>query len=78
MLEEKEELGALMYCKIAVLVMLSTGIGASIKGRAAMKYLLQFFFTWSKMFVVCFGAITTDLVSNGLVYIASASPNLRL
>ncbi|GLJ19512.1 hypothetical protein SUGI_0352330 [Cryptomeria japonica] len=73
MLEEKDELDALIYCNIAVAVLLSTGTGASMKGRAAMKYLQGFLFPWSKMFVVSPEAITIDLVSNGLVYTASTS-----
>lgn len=72
-----EEIELPVYCNIAVAVLLSTDMGASMNTRAAMKYLPVFLFVWSKTLVVCPGAISIAFVSKGFVYVASTSTTVR-
>ena len=54
------------YCKLAIAVMLSTAIGASMNGEAATKYLPVFLLVVTRTLVVWPGAIRTVSVLNGL------------
>lgn len=60
-------LGTPLYRRMAVMVSLSTGIGASMNGLAAMKYLFGGWSALTRTFVVCPGAIGMACVVKALV-----------
>lgn len=70
--------GIPLYCSMAVAVLLSTEIGASMKGLAAMKYRFGAPFARTRTLVVCPGAIKIALLEKGFVYTASISTTVML
>ena len=59
--------GTPLYWSMAVAICLSTETGASMKGLAAMKYLLGTWLAWTRTLVVWPGAISMAFVVNGFV-----------
>lgn len=58
---------------VAAAVALSTAMGASINGEAALRYLPDALLAVTKTLLVCSGAVTIVSVLNGFTWVASTS-----
>ena len=63
---------------MAVAVLLSTAMGASMNGETATMYLPEFLSVVKRTLVVWPGATRTVSVLNGLTYVASTSTTVNL